>query len=277
LVRSDERLRVAEEIAQRYAALPEVEAVALAGSLSINSSDEISDIDLYVYSGREPPMDDRARIALTSSVKPELGNTFFEPGEEWIDASSSLPVDVMFRRMDWIEEQLERVLVRCEASMGYSTCFWYNIRNSQPLFDRTGWFAGLRRRARESYPVELQRSIIAKNFPFLHRSQSCYLHQIDVACRRGDLVSVNHRAAAFLASYFDVLFALNAQLHPGEKRLVFLAEKLCDKRPSHIREDVEALICAACTPEADVVKAAAKLADELEQLLIREHMLPIWN
>jgi hypothetical protein len=37
------------------------------------------------------------------------------------------------------------------------------------------------------------------------------------------------------------------------------------------------LICAACSPGADVVKAAAKLADELEQLLIREHMLPIWN
>jgi predicted nucleotidyltransferase len=277
LVRSEERLRVAEEIAQRYATLPEVEAVALAGSLSMNSSDEVSDIDLYVYSSRDLPMDDRARIALTSSVKPELGNTFFEPGEEWIDASSSLHVDVMFRRMDWIEEQLERVLARCEASMGYSTCFWHNIRNSQPLFDRNGWFAGLRRRARESYPVELQRSIIAKNFPFLHRSQSCYLHQIDVACRRGDLVSVNHRVAAFLASYFDVLFALNAQLHPGEKRLKSLAEKLCDKRPSHMREDVDALICAACTPGADVVKAAAKLADELEQLLIREHMLPIWN
>jgi hypothetical protein len=277
LARSEDSLRVAEQIAQRYATLPEVEAVALAGSLSMNSSDEISDIDLYVYSGRELPMDDRARIALTSSVKPELGNTFFEPGEEWIDASSSLRVDVMFRRMNWIEEQLERVLARCEASMGYSTCFWYNVRNSQPLFDRNGWFAGLRRRARESYPVELQRSIIAKNFPFLHRSQSCYLHQIDVAGRRGDLVSVNHRVAAFLASYFDVLFALNAQLHPGEKRLISLVEKLCDKRPSHMREDVEALICAACTPEADVVKAAAKLADALEQLLIREHMLPIWN
>ena len=43
----------------------------------------------------------------------------------------------MYRTPDWIEERLERVLVRHEASVGYSTCFWHNVLHSTPLFDRS--------------------------------------------------------------------------------------------------------------------------------------------
>lgn len=44
-----------------------------------------------------------------------------------------------------------------------------------------------------------------------------YDRQIKKAQERGDIVSVNHRITAFLESYFDVIFALNRQTHPGEK------------------------------------------------------------
>jgi hypothetical protein len=55
----------------------------------------------------------------------------------------------MYRHARWIEEQLDRVLVRHEASVGYSTCFWYNVLHSNALFDRAGWFEALQRRARQ--------------------------------------------------------------------------------------------------------------------------------
>jgi predicted metal-dependent phosphoesterase TrpH len=72
----------------------------------------------------------------------------------------------------------------------------------------------------------------------LRQVRSSYAHQIAAAEVRRDTVSLNHRVAALLASYFDVLFALNRVLHPGEKRLVEYAERTCAERPDHMGDDV---------------------------------------
>ena len=53
---------------------------------------------------------------------------------------------------------------------------------------------------------------------------------------RGDLVSLNYRVAALLASTFDILFALNRLPHPGEKRLLAFATQHCPLRPAGMAE-----------------------------------------
>jgi hypothetical protein len=205
------------ELARRFGEHPGVLAVAMAGSRAAGSGDDASDFDLYVYTPRDLPLDFRRALAGPDA---EIDNRYWEPGDEWIDAGSHARFDVMYRSPAWIEDQLDRVLARHEASIGYSTCFWYNVVHSQALFDPRGWYGGLQARAGAPYPEPLRRAIIAKNHPILRRNQSSYRAQIARALARYDGVSVQHRTAALLASYFDIWFALEREPHPGEKRLL---------------------------------------------------------
>lgn len=167
--------------------------------------------------------------------RPSIGNHFWETGDEWIASRSGTVVDIMYRSPAWIEEQLDRVWHRHQASVGYSTCFVYNVLHSQLLYDRDGWFASLQASVAQPYPEPLRHAIVAKNHPILRGLHSCYVHQITLALDRDDRVSVNHRVAALLASYFDILFAVNRFLHPGEKRLVAYVLAKCPKRPPEIQ------------------------------------------
>lgn len=261
----------AQRIADDYSTFPEVQAVALAGSVMGMGADVGSDIDLYVYAEPALSVDARLSIAKRRATRYAVDNQFWEAGDEWQETGSGVAVDVTFRSPAWIEDQLDRVLVRYEASTGYSTCFWYNILNAQILFDRSGWFGRLQERARQPYPDALQLAIIAKNHPLLRDLLfSAYAHQIEKAAKRGDLVSINHRIAAFLASYFDILFALNQQLHPGEKKLIAFAEQHCAKLPQGFRPQIEALLQAAAQPDERLSQIVNALVDDLDALLVLE-------
>jgi predicted nucleotidyltransferase len=204
-------------VAQRFAELPQVVAVVLAGSRGAATSDTKSDFDLYVYARQEVPVEFR-RALLGESA--ELDNRFWEPGDEGTDPATGTQLDIMYRVPEWIVDQIERVLVRHEASIGYTTCFWYNVLHSETLLDPQGWYRELQNRARAPYPDGLRRAIVRKNWPILRRNHSSYYRQIERALSRDDAVSVQHRVTALLASFFDVWFAIVMQPHPGEKRLL---------------------------------------------------------
>ena len=267
---------LAATIAAAFGALPRVTAVAMAGSRVTDSADERSDIDLYVYAAEPVALADRAAIASRFATRLEVGNDFWEPGDEWIDAKTGRHIDVMYRTLAWIEGQLERVLVRHEASVGYSTCFWHNVLHSAPLFDRTGWYGDLQVKASRPYPEPLKQAIVAKNHPILRQTLSSYLAQIARAVGRGDSVSVQHRVTALLASYFDVLFAVNALPHPGEKHLLQFAVRHCAKAPPGMAAQLHAVIETAARPATPaIVLHLNALLDGLDDLLAKEGLLPV--
>lgn len=262
------------DLAARLGALPGVVAVVLGGSRTTGRDGDDSDVDLYVYADRPPPL--AARTLLPGPhASAELDHRFWEPGDAWIDQPSGRVIDVTYRAPGWIEDELCRVLDRHEATLGYSTAVWHNVRTARVLVDPGGWFAELQRRARVPYPEPLRRAVVAKNQPVLSRFSFSFARQIEDAMRRGDPIAVQHRVTAFLASYVDLLFALNRETHPGEKRLVAWIEDRCPRRPPDLATRVEALLAAASPPlAADQVRRLLRaLVADLDALLLADGLI----
>lgn len=259
--------------AERFAAFDEVEAVALGGSWRTGSADDRSDVDLEVYCRTTPSMEARRRLIEPGALRTEVGNEFFGPGDEWVYGDRQV-VDVAYWTPAFIEGQLDRVLVRHEPSLGYSTAFWATARDSRALFDRSGWFAAMQERARSPYPEPLRRAIVAHNHPMLRAKLHSYRDQIAAAVQRDDAVSVQHRSAALLASWFDIVFALDRVLHPGEKRQVALMRRWCPSRPAGAEEQVGALVAASGAADPLVLRRVDALLDALDDRLRAEALLP---
>ena len=100
---------IVQRLTRAFAELPQVVAVVLAGSRGAATGDLESDFDIYVYTLRQVPVELRRGLMDESA---EIDNRFWEPGDEWTEPSSGTQIDVMYRSPEWIEGQLDRVLVR---------------------------------------------------------------------------------------------------------------------------------------------------------------------
>jgi hypothetical protein len=275
-----ERLAAVQHIADRFAQFPQVIAVALAGSLTGSNGDAHSDFDIYIYTDSTISLSraDRAQIAreLADPAYPiEIDNPYWGTEDAWTERTSGTKADLIYWSPDWIEDQIKRVLVRHEAWVGYSTCFWHTILHSVPYFDRDGWLAALKQRADQPYPEELRRNVLVMNYPVLRQAVPSYHNQLKLAIRRRDRVSLNHRIAALLASYFDVLFAVNRVPNPGEKRLIERTQQLCSTLPEEWDQHVEAVLSSVTQPweSVDTLSRVDALIDALDRLLIAEKLI----
>jgi hypothetical protein len=188
-------------------------------------------------------------------------------------APSGIEVDIVYFEPAWIEAQLRRVIDEHQASLGYSTCFWYTMRRMQPLYDPSGWLGRLIQQSQAEYPEALRRNIIALNYPVLRGVIPAYQGQIAKAIQRGDLVSVNHRLAAFFTSYFDILFAVNRQLHPGEKRLAQAAMACCRNLPQAMEADIAAILAAGAAGDPQTVVHLDRLLDRLDEVMAIDRLI----
>jgi hypothetical protein len=282
---NSEHLRLANQVASLFASLPQVKAIALAGSsrnatslkaVDIESfSDASSDIDLYVYTKDIIPLATRVEIVKQSGGASEtsLDLNYWGLGDEWYNQPTGIEVDIIYFDALWMEEQIARVISQHQASQGYTTCLWYTIHQSSVIADLDGWFTSLQAKCQVEYPEPLRQNIIALNHPVLRGIIPSYTNQIIKAVKRKDLVSINHRLAALLASYFDILFAFNRQLHPGEKRLVEKAASLCEKNPENMQADLTKVLESAAGELQDLPYQLECLLDRLDELLNSEGIL----
>ena len=96
--------------------------------------------------------------------------------------------------------------------------------------------------------------------------QSCYLAQMKAAIARDDLISLNHRAAVWIASYKDIIFAVNRRYHPGEKRLLMYLQGL-PELPENVLEDVPQLCALAGSLSSPIVEHVSGMLSRLNRWL----------
>ena len=170
----------------------------------------------------------------------EIGNLFWEL-EDDVTLKDGIDMDIIYRNMTDFENMISSVVDNCVAWNGYTTCMWHNLITSKIVYDKSDKLKELQTRYQIPYPKDLKKNIISKNMNLLSGMLPSFDTQIEKAEKRKDFVSVNHRVTEFLASYFDIIFALNEMTHPGEKRMQSICSKECKILPNNFNENLSKL------------------------------------
>ncbi len=253
---------------EELSSLPQVEAIALGGSRAGEAFDEKSDYDVYLYIKEDIPRDTRVEILTKYCDYMEIGNHFWEL-EDNCTLKNGVDIDILYRNLDAFTEDVASVVERFGARTGYTTCMWHNLVNSKIICDKEGRLKAAQERFSVEYPEELRQNIIEKNRALLSGRLPSYDGQILKALGRGDSVSVCHRTAAFMESYFDIIFALNRLTHPGEKRLVELSLRDAEILPENYKENIEKLYIHLYKAPSAVSEDIEELVEELDKVLPR--------
>lgn len=254
---------------EEMSALEAVVAITLGGSRATGRADATSDYDVYIYANEEVPYDDRKRITDTYCRYMELGNTYYELEDDG-QLKDGVVIEMIYRKVDDFEQALKVHMVDHIAYGGYTTCFLSNLQEGLILYDPQGIIGRLKDKY-QGYPKELRQNILIKNRELLSGKIPSLDDQILKAVKREDLPSVNHRIAEFLASYFDIIFALNYVTHPGEKRMLDIATESCDLLPPNMVSDVQALVRCVGRERAYVKQILQSLIEEVDVLIKLEN------
>lgn len=228
------------ELFREFGMLPQVEAIALGGSRSTGRNDEKSDYDVYIYITGSIAEEDRKNILKKYCQYMEIGNSFWEL-EDDVTLKDGIDMDVIYRDIASFESMVSKVVTDCVPQNGYTTCMWHNLITSRILLDKSGKLKLLQEKFKIPYPEKLKENIISNNLKLLSGMLPSFDTQIQKAENRADLVSVNHRVTEFLASYFDIIFALNEMPHPGEKRMQSICARECKLLPNNFDANLNRL------------------------------------
>lgn len=255
-----------ESLWKSFSLLPEVEAIALAGSRAEEHHDHNSDYDLYVYVTAIPSQKTRRFILEKNCSYIEMENKFWELEDDCI-LKNGIDIDILYRNLDDFTNSIHQVILEYQPSNGYSTCFWHNLLHSRILYDPSGKLSALQKEAGIPYPDQLAKNIIERNRKLLSGFLPSYDRQIKKAIERQDMVSINHRTTAWLESYFDILFALNQMTHSGEKRMKERLIRQARKLPDRFEELLDTLLANLYSDPLKALETLQTMTCCLDRLL----------
>ena len=254
------------QLFRELSSLPQIEAIALGGSRAGVHFDESSDYDVYLYCTESVDENVRRTLLAKYCSYMEIGNRFWET-EDNCTLKNGIDIDILYRDLDDFCSGLSYVVEQCQPYNAYTTCMWHNLKTCKILFDRNGRLTAAKERFDVPYPEKLRSAILERGWDLLRKKLPAYELQINKAVKRGDLISVNHRTAAFLETYFDILFALNRQTHPGEKRMVQFCLERCEILPKNFEKNLNTLFADLFSQPESVAADLDRILAELEIIL----------
>ncbi|KXT83342.1 hypothetical protein STRDD11_01539 [Streptococcus sp. DD11] len=166
-----------QELFKDLAQLDQVEALVLGGSRAGQHFDQDSDYDVYVYLTAPLAPEIRRSILSKHCSYMEIGNHFWELEDDCV-LKNGIEMELIYRRLDDFDQDLETVVLSHQAQNAYTTCMWYNLLHSKILYDRHGRYAALQSKYSLPYPTELKKNIIAKQLLLLDQALPAFSRQI---------------------------------------------------------------------------------------------------
>lgn len=180
---------------------------------------------------------------------------------------SGQDIDILYRDINQIRDELVDVVERCIIQNAYTTCLWHNVLHSKILYDSDDKLKCIVNRFDINHPQKLKQTILSHHMNLLTGHLPSYDKQIIKAVMRKDIVSFNHRVTAFLETYSDLIFALNMLTHPNEKRMIAYAEQNAQSLPNHFQKNIERLIYGTTYHPYDIQVILNDILNELTPLL----------
>ena len=246
---------ILQRIVAAIAGLPGIAAIALGGSAAAGLADRASDLDVYVF--YHDPL--AAAADRATQLRPLADEGTLEVGlltfglEDHLQMQGKL-IELVFLDLDRLSAEAQRAYGPGVSSEGYTTALLNILFRSQVLYDATGEVTALRARLHAAYP-DPTRVRLLREQPKVMRY---YLELLRISQRRDDLLYVQHMCYSIQMIYFNLLFALNRQYHPGGKRLLAHAQR-CAVQPPALAKRWNDI---ARSPADD-----GALADRLEEMI----------
>jgi predicted nucleotidyltransferase len=242
--------------------LPGVAAITLGGSTATGLADESSDLDVYVFY-HQPLATSAERVArlgaLADESTLEVGIPTFGL-EDHLHMKHEL-IELVYLDLDRLIAEADQAYDQGLSSEGYTTGLLYILVRSQMLYDATGEVTTLRARLQAAYP-EPTRARLLREHPDLLRY---YLELLRISQRRDDLLFVQHMRYSVQTIFFNLLFALNRQYHPGGKRLLSHAQR-CAIQPFALADRWNH-IARLPADDGALADLLDELADDLRRLI----------
>ena len=243
-----------------------IQALALGGSRTTERTDEKSDYDFYLYSENGIDQDTSRKILSKHCKYFEIGNNYWEL-EDNGQLNCGIDFDIIYRNSQQFVKTVADVVENYNAYNGFTTCLWHNVLNSEIIFDKDDMFKKIKERFSIPYPQKLKENIIKRNMALLSDSVISYDKQIMKSIYRKDLINLNNRISAFLASYFDIIFAVNELPNPGEKRIMEICLNKCKVLPNGFERNVNSLIQNMNNNESKILETIKNIIYELKKIL----------